>query len=95
MKIIKWKAKWFKNLSLLYKDNNLITTVDNLTSCNPSRVFINPKDATKLHNILHKEFKKDYPYLSKHNIQSSVAAYLLNLEPVNTKGITKGWILII
>lgn len=61
----------------------------------PSHVFMNEKDYQVLKTNLKKQFKKEYPFIKKEKIESSVAFELFNLGPVNLKkGIEKGYVLV-
>lgn len=93
-RFIKWKSKWFKDLSLFYRENGLIESSHGLESCNPSKVWINPKDSKRLRDSYYAMYKNEYQFLSKKQIESSVAMYMLNLEPKIDKGISEGYILI-
>lgn len=95
-RFVKWKAKWFKSLYLLYKDEGLIfkDKEDNRENCNPSKVWINPEDSKKLRKTYYNQLKKEYPYLKKKKLDLDVAMMMLQLEPRVDKGVSEGYILI-
>lgn len=91
---IKLKNKWFKDLSVMYKELGLIYTESKTERCYPSLVYINPLDAKMFKSVAINEFKKQKPYLSKKQLDLAIGMYLLNLEPSTSKGVAKGYIII-
>ena len=93
-RFVKWKAKWFKNLDLMYREEGLITSSYEKEFCNPSKVWINPKDGKKLRVTYYRAYRNDYPFLPKKKIDLAVAMLMLNIEPRVNKGVAEGFILI-
>lgn len=61
----------------------------------PSQIYMNDKDHNELRKNLEKAVKKQYPFLVKQKIDTSVGMTFLNLGPVNLKkDIEKGYLLV-
>jgi len=79
MKIIKLNKTDYWNMEALLKRAGLID--ESGTRASPDRLLVNEATYKKIQQVLTKEQKKAYPYLSKSKIKYAVAAYLLNLGP--------------
>lgn len=93
IKIIKLKKTDYKNLDSFYRR---IGAVDGNKAL-VDKVFWSEADYKKLKSELTKEFRKQYSYLRKDKIDSSVGMYLLNLGPSQSveKVLKPGWALFI
>jgi len=95
LQTVKLKKKWFKNLELLYRELGLIVKEENgKESCNPSNVYINPKDEVLIRKTLRAEFKKRCLWADTKQLDTSVALHMLNLGPNTSKAIVEGYIII-
>lgn len=90
MKLIKWKKKWSKDLTLFYKDNNLI--IDGM--CNPSSVFINIKLETHIRKAYYDYWSKKRPYKSwtKKALNEAIAWDMLNYMPAIDNNVKDGYV---
>jgi hypothetical protein len=77
MKIFKMKKRYYGDLEFMYKDLGLIK--DN--AVDPTKVFVSKKDQKLIEKTIAQKFKKQYPYVRKQKLESSVGLYLLNLAP--------------
>ncbi len=90
MKLIKWKKAWSKDLTLFYKDNNLIT--DGM--CNPSEVFINSKLETQIRKDCYDYWSKKRPYRgwTKKELNMAIAWDMLNYLPAIDDNVKDGYV---
>jgi hypothetical protein len=60
----------------------------------PSHVYVSKADYKKIQKETARQIRKEYPYLNKRRVQSTVGMHLLNLGPVELDGIKEGFILV-
>ena len=92
MKAEKLKLTELKDLPKLYKRLGAITK-DNRQAF-VSYVYISPKAEQYLMKVTRQAFKKEYPYISKRALDSSVGMYLLNLSPRCLKGLPDNLVIV-
>lgn len=84
MKIYKMKKKEFGDLISLYERVGC-THKERYTF--PYHTFVSPKTYKLIEKTTRQAYKKEYPYLNKRKLDSSVGMYLLNLGPVILTGL--------
>jgi hypothetical protein len=88
MKTLKLKKLHYGNLEKLLKDCELIVG----NNAYPQNVFMSPNDLKKVKLELTKQFKKQYPYISKNKLKCGVGMHFLNLSPSELKGVKDGYV---
>lgn len=90
MQVFKLIKSDFTNLEGLLKRTGLVKG----NNAEPSRIFVSPEDYSKLAKNIEKQFKKEYPYLTKDKLKFATGTYLLNLGPVVTSAVRPGFAIV-
>lgn len=91
MRPVKITQTMLKDVSVLLKKAGAVKG----DQAYPSHVFMTEMDFETLRKNLEKTVKKQYPYLDKRRMVTTVGMELLNLGPVTLKkGIQRGYLLV-
>lgn len=82
MKVYKWKKSDVDPIKLLQRVNAVVGA-----RSFPSFVFVSPKRMNDMRRFLHKQFKKEKPYLGKKQIIYATELHMLNFSPCEVKGL--------
>ena len=91
MKIHKLRKSDIKSLCDMY---DRLECVHKGKHAFPYHTFVSPKTYKQIEKVTTQEYKKEYPYLNKRKLASSVGMYLLNLGPSILTGLPDNVILV-